>query len=116
MDISITRAFPCPSCTLAFKSRQFLQRHMISHSDSRDFPCQYCEKSYKYKKGLNRHVQKLHLLSVSETKKQLRKKFKIEDYLDLGNQQIYTPQKIIDSTGKEVEIIFAWRCKGVKLD
>ena len=89
---------------------------MTSHSDSREFPCQYCEKTYKYKKGLNRHVKKFHMLSVSETKKQMRKKFKVEDYLDLGDQPPYIPKKIVDNTGKEVEIIFVWRCKGVRLE
>ena len=90
---------------------------MTSHSDSRDFSCQYCEKTYKYKKGVNRHVKKFHNLTVSENRKTFRKKFKVEDYLDLGDQEKFIPKRIIDkSTGKEVEMIFTWHHRGVKVE
>lgn len=118
MEFSIpTRPFPCQNCNLAFKSKQFLQRHMTSHSDTREFSCQFCERTYKYKKGLNRHVKKFHILNVSDNKKPTRKKFKVEDYLDLDDFAKFTPKKIFDpSTGKEIEILFTWHHRGVKLE
>ncbi|CAG9323035.1 unnamed protein product [Blepharisma stoltei] len=54
------RPFVCPICQARFKNKQFLQRHMVSHTSLRSFLCDVCGKSYKYKKGLNRHLQKVH--------------------------------------------------------
>lgn len=114
---NISRPYPCSLCQLAFKSKQFLQRHMTSHSDSRNFICQFCEKTYKYKKGLNRHIKKFHNLCMFDKNKPLRKHFKVEDYLDLNEQDKFTPKKIFDhSLGKEIEILFTWHIRGVILD
>lgn len=112
-----SRPFPCTLCKRAFKSKQFLQRHMTSHSDAREFSCQFCEKSYKYKKGLNRHVKKVHSLCDFSKNKSLRKSFKVEDFLDLQEKDKYVPKKLFDpATGKEIEILFTWRHRGVVLD
>jgi hypothetical protein len=49
--------------------------------------------------------------------KPLRKHFKVEDYLDLNEQEKFTPKKIFDhSLGKEIEILFTWHIRGVILD
>lgn len=101
------RPYPCTICDLAFKSKQFLQRHMTSHSDDRNHLCLYCEKSYKYRKGLNRHIKKTHKLGVNDSIKSLKKQFKVEDFLDLAKESKYKPQKIWDfEKGREVEVLF----------
>jgi uncharacterized Zn-finger protein len=103
----VTRPFSCSLCSLSFTSKQFLQRHMTSHSDIREFSCQICSKTYKYKKGLNRHIKKSHNIDSLENKYSIRKQFKVEDYLNLPGQDRYSPRKIVDiNTGKEKEVLF----------
>lgn len=58
--MDINRPFVCPVCSIAFKIKQFLQRHMTVHSEVRNFQCDVCGKTYKYNKGLNRHKQLVH--------------------------------------------------------
>lgn len=106
------RPFPCSICKLAFKSRQFLQRHMVSHSDARNYSCSYCGKTYKYKKGLNRHIKKLHQIGDPDLSKSLKKHFKVEDFLDLAYEDKYCPKKIWDAEkGQEKEVLFTWKLK-----
>lgn len=118
MDFSSPlRPFSCNLCSLAFKGKQFLQRHMAAHSDARNFYCQYCQNTYKYKKGLNRHVKKVHNCSIPDNRKQSMKKFRVEDYLNLEEPEKYTPTTIRDKdTAKEIEILFTWRSSAVKLE
>lgn len=113
MEISkISRPFPCNICNLAFKSKQFLQRHLVSHSDVRNYSCSFCGKTYKYKKGLNRHIKKYHHVGDLDLNVQLKKHFKVEDFLDLAQEEKYNPKKIWDSSkGKEVEVLFTWKLK-----
>jgi uncharacterized C2H2 Zn-finger protein len=112
----VTRPFRCCLCNLAFKSRQFLQRHMTAHSDSREFVCQFCDCTYKYKKGLNRHVKKCHNLCVRTSQPPVRREFKVEDYLDLGESELYPVKKVIDEkTGEGVEILFWLKRKSINL-
>ena len=60
MDIRENRQFACELCELRFTTKQFLQRHLIVHTEERNYPCTLCPNSYKYKKGLNRHYKKVH--------------------------------------------------------
>lgn len=111
MEFSVDlKPFQCAICNLGFKKKQFLERHMTSHSSSRDFSCQFCQKTYKYKKGLNRHIKKIHNFNLPETRKIYKKKFKVEDYLNLDED----PKPIEISAKKE--IIFTWRRRGANLD
>lgn len=106
------RPYACCLCKLAFKSKQFLQRHMTSHSDAREFSCQFCQKTYKYKKGLNRHIKKLHNIGVFDILKPLKKHFKVEDFLDLVKEDKYKPKKVWDCTlQQEIDVLFTWTTK-----
>jgi hypothetical protein len=110
-----SRPFPCSLCKLAFKSKQFLQRHMASHSDAREFSCHFCEKTYKYKKGVNRHIKKFHNFGDFDLIKPLKKHFKVEDFLDLAKDEKYRPVWVWDyDKGREIKVLFDFRDREAK--
>lgn len=52
-----TTSFPCGECGKHFPNRNFLKRHMASHSGARNYACTFagCEQTYKYEKDLRNH-------------------------------------------------------------
>lgn len=94
------RPFVCSICTTRFKNKQFLQRHMISHTSLRNFLCEMCGKSYKYKKGLNRHIQKIHSeiwesMRVQQPRKRCQT-FDVSQFLSLDDSP-YRPNESLEN-------------------
>ena len=42
-------------CSSSFKCKRTLNRHMVTHKDSRPFACDLCSSSFKYKSQLDKH-------------------------------------------------------------
>ncbi|CAG9310463.1 unnamed protein product [Blepharisma stoltei] len=90
------RLLMCCLCFKLFKSRSYLARHKISHSQKRQFFCKICGNSYKYKHGLTRHEKRLHynewlaslwLLALKDdekTEEKTENKEAVEDSFDVG--------------------------------
>lgn len=54
--------FKCHLCSLEFKRKYNLQRHVSSvHEQDSRFECEACDRKYKRKRDLDRHVNDIHL-------------------------------------------------------
>ncbi|CAG9335362.1 unnamed protein product [Blepharisma stoltei] len=103
------RPFVCSICQAKFKNKQFLQRHMISHTSLRSFICDICGKTYKYKKGLNRHIQKVHTEMWESMKQQHPRKrcntFDVGHFLSLEEDSSYKIDEALENqVFKEVSV------------
>lgn len=54
------RPYQCLICKKAFKSKGCLTGHMRTHSDERPFTCMICKRGFKKKYALTSHMKKLH--------------------------------------------------------
>ena len=53
------RPYPCPNCPHRSKTRDKLERHLLSHSTPREsYQCQHCEKNFAFKNSLKKHLEK----------------------------------------------------------
>ena len=53
------RPYPCPHCPHRSKTRDKLERHLLSHSTPREsYQCQHCEKNFAFKNSLKKHLEK----------------------------------------------------------
>ena len=53
-------SFICGICGMKFNRKDYLDKHVYRHSDSKDFPCSYCDKSFKTKSLLSSHIHGYH--------------------------------------------------------
>ena len=53
------RPFACPQCAHRSKTKDKLDRHLLSHSAPREsYQCSYCEKKFVFKNSLKKHLEK----------------------------------------------------------
>ena len=52
--------FTCEICTLSFRHKNSLVRHMVQHSGDRPYACQVCRGSFSCQRLLKEHVKKIH--------------------------------------------------------
>ncbi len=52
------KTFVCPSCSLKFRFKHQLNKHMIIHSESKDYKCVHCGQQFKYKNSCTVHERK----------------------------------------------------------
>ncbi|KAL6884459.1 fungal-specific transcription factor domain-containing protein [Trichoderma evansii] len=51
------RVWKCPQCDQAFKKREHMVRHILSHTKEKPFACDICSKSYGRRDSLIRHTR-----------------------------------------------------------
>ena len=55
------KTIPCSICSMAFSSKQTLQRHQLTHTSERPHHCLTCGSSFKRRDALTYHEQKQYI-------------------------------------------------------
>ncbi|XP_041473751.1 histone-lysine N-methyltransferase MECOM-like [Lytechinus variegatus] len=50
----------CPVCSKRFLNQSTLERHMVTHEQTKPFVCSICSQGFRIKSNLNRHYQRIH--------------------------------------------------------
>jgi hypothetical protein len=56
----VEKDFTCEICTLNFRHKNSLVRHMVQHSGDRPYSCQVCKGSFSCQRLLKDHMRKMH--------------------------------------------------------
>eukprot|EP01083_Nonionella_stella_P069735 186108_1 len=75
----------CGQCNKSFKTRFFLKRHSVSHSNNRPYSCNICAKKFKERRVLKSHVLRLHTATkhseCTECRKQFPTKYLLSEHI-----------------------------------
>eukprot|EP01083_Nonionella_stella_P069736 186109_1 len=82
----------CGQCNKSFKTRFFLKRHSVSHSNNRPYSCNICAKKFKERRVLKSHVLRIHTAEKRFECTECRKRFSTEYLLSEHTKATHPPQ------------------------